>query len=202
MLPPKARHPRHAVSAFAIALISAFGIAAPAAAQTADMPVAPAPAPTPGGAVFTPPPPPAEKAQIVNGVAIPPISAPPRVVKAIAYANKIVGKPYRYGGGHKLFTSRLDSGYDCSGSVSQALRGGRFVKSPLDSVSFSGWGQEGVGQWITVYTSPSHAYVVIAGLRFDTSMREPNAPGTGTGPAWSTKLRVSSQFQARHPKGY
>ncbi len=199
MLPPNARKFRIAISAFALALTTALGVAGQASAQT---PVAPAPAPTTGGAVFTPPPPPAEKAQVVNGIAIPPISAPPRVVAAIAYANQIVGKPYRYGGGHRLFTSKLDSGYDCSGSVSHALRGGAFLKSPLDSSSFMRWGKKGVGQWITVYTAPSHAYVVIAGLRFDTSMRDPKAPGPGTGPAWSTKLRVSSSFVARHPKGY
>jgi cell wall-associated NlpC family hydrolase len=182
------------VPAIAVALLGVLALAGSAFAQS--------PAPTPGGAVFTPPPPPAEKAQIVNGRAIPPISAPPRVVTAIEAANQIVGKPYRYGGGHRLFSARLDSGYDCSGSVSHALRGGNFLKTPLDSSSFLKWGQKGPGAWITVYTAPSHAYVVIAGLRFDTSMREPNAPGSGTGPAWSTKLRVSNSFVARHPRGY
>ena len=36
------------------------------------------------------------------------------------------------------------------------------------------WGEKGKGDWITVYTNPGHAYVVIAGLRLDTSV------GTGT----------------------
>jgi hypothetical protein len=187
--------PRAVIAALAGALLATLGLAGTAVAQTAAPPAG-------GGAAFTPPPPPAEKAQIVNGRAIPPASAPPRVVAAIEAANQIVGKPYRYGGGHRLFSSRLDSGYDCSGSVSQALRGGGWLKSPLDSSSFMRWGQSGVGQWVTVYTAPSHAYVVIAGLRFDTSMRDPDAPGTGTGPAWSTKLRVSNSFVARHPRGY
>ena len=40
------------------------------------------------------------------------------------------------------------------------------------------WGEPGRGQWITVYTNPGHAYVVIAGLRFDTS-----GPGE-RGPRW------------------
>jgi hypothetical protein len=194
MVPPIPKRLRAVVSAFAVALLATLAVTGSALAQPL--------APTTGGAVFTPPPPPAEKAQVVNGRAIPPISAPPRVVAAIEAANLIVGKPYRYGGGHKLFTAKLDSGYDCSGSVSQALRGGDFVRTPLDSSSFLKWGQKGPGSWITVYTAPSHAYVVIAGLRFDTSMREANAPGPGTGPAWSTKLRVSNSFVARHPRGY
>ena len=31
------------------------------------------------------------------------------------------------------------------------------------------WGKTGMGQWITVYTNPAHAFVEIAGIRFDTS---------------------------------
>ena len=31
------------------------------------------------------------------------------------------------------------------------------------------WGAAGKGPWITVYTNPGHAFVVIAGLRLDTS---------------------------------
>jgi hypothetical protein len=33
------------------------------------------------------------------------------------------------------------------------------------------WGEKGEGRWITIYTNPGHAFMVIAGLRFDTSMR-------------------------------
>ena len=92
--------------------------------------------------------------------AIPPAAAPQAVKDAIYAANRIVGKPYRYGGGHRRFN---DTGYDCSGSVSFALRGGGLVKRPLHSRAFMSWGEAGKGQWITVYTNPGHAYVVIAG---------------------------------------
>ena len=47
--------------------------------------------------------------------AIAPEGAPPQVQVAIAAANRITRKPYRYGGGHRRFR---DSGYDCSGAVS------------------------------------------------------------------------------------
>ena len=61
------------------------------------------------------------------------------------------------------------------------------------------WGRRGKGRWITVYANPGHAYVVVAGLRFDTSMRDDQSR---TGPAWSKRLRRSSSFVARHPRGY
>jgi hypothetical protein len=160
-----------------------------------------------GGAAYVPPPPPAAKAKIVNGIAIPPISAPARVKKAIAAANRIVGKPYVWGGGHKLYSQiwkKLDRGYDCSGTVSHALYGGRFLTSPLDSGSFMSWGERGKGRWITVYTNPGHAYVVIAGLRLDTSTggRVSEADMGGDGPRWRNLGRSSRGFIARHPEGY
>jgi hypothetical protein len=160
-------------------------------------------APTTGGATFVPPPPPPETAQLVDGRVIAPASAPTRVKRVITAANRIVEKPYIYGGGHKPFVKgSLDAGYDCSGAVSYALYGGRFLRSPLPSGAMMKWGDAGPGQWITVYAHGGHAYVVIAGLRFDTSMRDPDAPGPGTGPRWSRTLRESAAFVARHPRGY
>ena len=156
-----------------------------------------------GGASFVPPPPPPAKGALVDGRLIAPASAPRRVKRVIAFANQIVEKPYVYGGGHRPFRSgRLDRGYDCSGAVSHALRGGRFLRSPLPSGPLMSWGQSGPGRWITVYAHGGHAYVVVAGYRFDTSMRDPDAPGPSTGPRWSKSLRKSSAFVARHPRGY
>jgi hypothetical protein len=136
-------------------------------------------------------------AQIVNGLAAAPEAAPDAVKQAIWAANKIIGRPYRYGGGHaKGF---VDRGYDCSGTVSVALHGADLLDSPLDSGSFMRWGAAGAGDWITVYTNPGHAYAVIAGLRLDTS-----AAGDPTGlrgPRWRPNLRSSRGFKARHPLG-
>ena len=91
---------------------------------------------------------------------VPPASAPPRVKAVIAAANQIRSKPYIYGGGHARW---WDRGYDCSGSVSFALHGGKFLESPLPSGPLESWGEEGEGRWITVYANPGHAYAVIAG---------------------------------------
>jgi hypothetical protein len=158
--------------------------------------------PTSGGATFEPPPPPPEEATLVDGRVIAPASAPTRVKRVIDAANRLVEKPYIYGGGHKPFSSRLDRGYDCSGSVSYALYGGRFLRSPLPSGALMSWGEEGPGTWITVYAHGGHAYIVVAGLRFDTSMHDRDAPGPRTGPRWSKTLRKSKAFVARHPRGY
>jgi hypothetical protein len=193
-MPPLVR-PRKPVVCAALA---AACLLVPASAGTAIAETTP----TSGGATFEPPPPPPEEATLVDGRVIAPASAPLRVKRVIEAANRLVEKPYIYGGGHKPFSSRLDRGYDCSGAVSYALFGGRFLRSPLPSGAMMSWGQDGPGQWITVYASGGHAYVVVAGLRFDTSMRDSDAPGPGTGPRWSRTLRKSKAFVARHPRGY
>ena len=124
--------------------------------------------------------------------AIAPASAPQKVKAAIAAANRITRKPYRYGGGHGSFS---DSGYDCSGAVSYALHGADLLSRPLNSSGLARWGRRGRGKWITVYAHSGHAYAVIAGLRFDTS-----GPGE-RGPRWRKAARSSSGFVARHPSG-
>jgi hypothetical protein len=146
---------------------------------------------------------PAAKAKIVNGLAIPPRSAPRRVKRAMEAANEIVRKPYKYGGGH---ASVNDRGYDCSGTVSYALIGGGLLKSPLDSGSFMSWGSRGKGKWISVYAHGGHAFVVIAGLRLDTGMRDPNGDSygqaPGSGPRWNKTMRDPSGYRIRHPAGF
>jgi hypothetical protein len=124
--------------------------------------------------------------------AIAPAGAPDTVARVIAAANEITDKPYRYGGGHGDF---VDSGYDCSGAVSYALHGGGLLSRPMDSSELMGYGASGRGKWITVYAKGSHAYVVVAGLRFDTS-------GSGDkGPRWRSEPGSTSGYAVRHPRG-
>ena len=154
-------------------------------------------APTPAGAADAQPTVPGAVAQIVNGLAAAPAAAPDAVKQAIWAANAIIGRPYRYGGGHAR--GFVDRGYDCSGTVSVALHGADLLDTPRDSSSFLRWGQSGAGDWITVYTNPGHAYVVIAGLRLDTSAA--GDPSGLKGPRWRPTLRSSRGFKARHPVG-
>ncbi len=121
-----------------------------------------------------------------------PAAAPPAVQAAIEAANSIATTPYIWGGGHGSFES---SGYDCSGAVSFALNGGGFLSSPLDSTGLETWGDPGPGQWITVYANSGHAWMIIAGLAFDTV--------GGPGPRWhSSPVDSPEGFIARHPSGY
>jgi hypothetical protein len=164
-------------------------------------PVVPAPPVDPGqvGAVTTAPPAPVPGAVatlLPDGRAAPPLNAPPAVQQAVLAANNLIGKPYRYGGGHRKF---IDKGYDCSGTVSFALNGGGLLEDPLDSTGFFSWGEKGAGQWITVYTKSSHAFMVIAGLRLDTSAA--GDPSGAKGPRWRPVLRSTKGFKARHPDG-
>lgn len=138
---------------------------------------------------------PTAKARLLpNGMLVPPKSAPAKVKAVIASANKIRLKPYIWGGGHGRW---WDAGYDCSGSVSYALHGGKFLESPLPSGPMESWGLEGEGRWITVYANPGHAYAVIAGYRWDTA-----GDSSGTGPRWHEDLLTNEGFVARHPAGF
>ena len=114
------------------------------------------------------------------------------VQRVVAAANAIATKPYEYGGGHGSF---IDSGYDCSGSVSYALHGGGLLSSPLDSSALMSWGRPGPGRRITVYAHSGHAFMVIDGRRFDTSAR------SETGSRWTSTSRSTAGYVARHPAG-
>jgi cell wall-associated NlpC family hydrolase len=139
-------------------------------------------------------------AKIINGVAYAPSQAPAQVQRAIWAGNDIRHKPYIYGGGHASFKA---AGYDCSGSVSYVLHAAGLIKTPMDSSDFMGWGDSGLGDWITVYANPGHAFVEIAGIRLDTSREgDLHAANTGTGPRWHPLLRDTSSYTPRHPDGF
>ena len=140
---------------------------------------------------------PGTRAEIIHGLAAAPEGAPAAVQRLIWAANKIIGRPYVFGGGHKSFIS---SGYDCSGTVSYALHGGRLLKSPLDSSQFMGWGRAGQGHWLTVLTNPGHAYLDVAGLRLDTSAADD--PSNQQGPRWRPLRPDNAGYAIRHPAGF
>jgi peptidoglycan hydrolase CwlO-like protein len=136
---------------------------------------------------------PGQEAQVLNeSEASAPASAPAAVQEVVAAGNAIATTPYIWGGGHGSFESE---GYDCSGAVSYALHGGGFLESPLDSTGLETWGEPGPGQWITVYANAEHAWMVVAGIAFDTV--------GGPGPRWHSPWVDSPEgFVARHPAGY
>ena len=183
----------------ALLFLGCLGLVLPASAAAETSPT--------GGAQFSDPTPivtPGSKATLLpDGTAAAPADAPPQVQAAIFAANKLLDKPYKYGGGHAKVE---DSGYDCSGTVSYALLAAKLIKSPLDSSSFMRWGLNGRGAWITVYSNPGHAFAIIAGLRLDTStagvVSRTIARTAERGPRWRAALRRVSGFRARHPLGF
>jgi cell wall-associated NlpC family hydrolase len=127
-----------------------------------------------------------------EGIALPPIEAPDAVRRIIEAGNQIARTPYLWGGGHGKW---LDKGYDCSGSVSYALAAAGLLGGPLDSGRLMGWGKPGKGKWVTIYTNPGHVFLVVAGVRFDTSGNRV------TGSRWQASMRGTGGFVARHPAG-
>jgi hypothetical protein len=132
------------------------------------------------------------------GFATAPPSAPAKVAAIISAANQVARAPYRYGGGHGGVggdENWVDSAYDCSGSVSFALASAGLVERQLDSTSFMSWGRPGPGKWVTVFANHGHAFMVVAGLRFDTVER------ARTGTRWGRTYASVSGFTVRHPAG-
>jgi cell wall-associated NlpC family hydrolase len=152
------------------------------------------------GAPVTPLPtatPPNAATLLPNGKASVPAGAPSQVRRAIKAANKIHRKTYIWGGGHRSFKAK---GYDCSGAVSYVLHAARLLSSPLVSGQLAFWGSPGTGSWITVYANRTHTYMVIAGLRYDTSPRG-EWIDQGRGPRWRYTLRTNAGFAVRHYPG-
>jgi hypothetical protein len=134
-----------------------------------------------------------------DGTAVAPADAPPAIQQAIAAGNAIHTYPYRWGGGHRTF---YDSGYDCSGAVSYVLHAAGLLSSPMPSGPLaSSWGSPGKGRWITVYANAGHAYMVVAGMRFDTSAVGERL-NQGSGPRWRKTKRKPAGYTAKFYPGY
>jgi len=118
---------------------------------------------------------------------------PVAVSRAIAAADRIARAPYLYGGGHATFN---DTAYDCSGSISYVLHHAGRLRRPLDSSALASYGAPGRGRYITIYTSPGHAFMLIRGRRYDTSARL-----SSSGSRWTSTMRGTSGYTVRHPPG-
>ena len=86
--------------------------------------------------------------------------------------------------------------------MSYVLHAAGLLKTPYDSSDFMSWGKHGLGHWITVYTNPGHAFIQIAGIRFDTSSEGDPHPAPGSGPHWRPLMHGTSGYLARHPAGF
>lgn len=132
-----------------------------------------------------------------QGLAIAPLNAPTQVQEVIDAGNEIAHLPYIWGGGHARF---VDTGYDCSGSLSFIFAAAGILSTSMTSGQFAHWGDAGPGKWITIFANDGHTFAYIAGLRFDTVAlaqtgtrwsAAPGGPGAGDG----------NGFAVRHPPG-
>ena len=127
-----------------------------------------------------------------GGMVQPPPGAPAAVREIIAAGNAIATLPYIWGGGHASFQA---DGYDCSGSVSYALAAAGLLTAPMVAADFMNWGDPGPGRWVTIYASPGHVWMDVAGWRFDTVALAED------GTRWAQGGGEFAGFVERHPPG-
>lgn len=121
---------------------------------------------------------------------------PTPIYNAVLSANKLQGKPYKWGGGHRSYH---DTGYDCSGSTSHVLISAGLLQSPITARDFMRYGEPGPGRYITIYAREGHVFMEICGLRFDTS----GSSSSGSrGIFWRTSSRNTDGWAVRHPAGF
>lgn len=127
--------------------------------------------------------------KLVEGKAVLTERAPPEIEEAVAAANRLVGKPYKWGGGHGTFD---DTGYDCSGAASYVLREAGLMKGSRASSGFFQFGKKGRGDWLTVWVRKGHVFLTIGGARFDT-----HGETESDGPHWTMDKRDKGKFIPR-----
>ena len=97
----------------------------------------------------------------------------------VAAGNRLYGKPLHLTAADTARSlDTLQPAYDCSSAVSYVLHaGGVLGPNALVSGELADCGLPGPGRYVTVYANAAHAFMYVAGLRFDTSYN-----GTDTGP--------------------
>lgn len=136
----------------------------------------------------------------------------PAVVQAMLLAgNELQDLPYG-AGGHP--DPRGASSEDCSSTLNYVLYRsgvrpiGEIVRENPLAQDYTHWGASGPGRWVTIYATAAptpHVFVVIAGLRLDTSHdgtdRGPNR--LQDGPRWRVLDRIPTwaRWSVRHPPG-
>ena len=77
------------------------------------------------------------------------------------------------------------------------LKEAGLLTSTRHSRLFLNYGQKGAGDWISIYAKNGHVFMVICGLRFDTT----GSGRRGEGPRWRVDGRNTRHFLVRHPTG-
>jgi hypothetical protein len=155
-----------------------------------------------------------ERARLEPGdghVALIPTGVPPTVQAMLVAGNELQSLPYGPGG-HPDPAGSVQE--DCSSTLNYVLY--RSGVRPLAEItrenplaqSYVDWGAPGPGRWVTIYAADvptPHVFVVIAGLRLDTSH---NGTDVGpnrdeNGPRWRILGHIPTwaPWSVRHPPG-
>ncbi len=142
-----------------------------------------------------------------SGLAAAGEEAPAQVKQMVAAGNRLYGTAYLYGGGHGSSLNTLQPAYDCSSAVSYVLHwGGVLGPNAVDSGELTSYGLPGPGRYVTIYANPAHAFMYVAGLRFDTveDRAYDTGPNSGKpGARWRVSPTVPdwASWSVRHPPG-
>jgi hypothetical protein len=144
-------------------------------------------------------------------LALIPSDAPPDVQAMVIAGNELQELPYGPQGHPDPLGAPAE---DCSSSVSYILyRAGirplaEIVRENPLAQDYTHWGSTGPGRWVSVYATANpvpHVFIVIAGLRLDTSHNGtdfgPNSHEDG--PRWRLFDRIPgwARWSVRHPPG-
>jgi len=142
-----------------------------------------------------------------SGLAAAGEDAPAQVKAMVAAGNRLFDAGYLYGAAHGTSLNRLEPAYDCSSAVSYVLHaGGVFGQYAEDSTELESYGEPGPGRYVSIYANSAHAFMYVAGLRFDT-VEDPaydTGPNSGKpGPKWRVSASVPdwASWTVRHPPG-
>jgi hypothetical protein len=166
-----------------------------------------APCPAPGGQVPLPLMPGTATRVLPSGLAAAGAQAPTAVRAMVAAGNRLHGAAYLYGGAHGNSLDTVQPAYDCSSAVSYLLHGGGVLgANALDSSELASYGQPGPGRFVSIYANAAHAFMYVAGLRFDTveDTAYDSGPNSGSpGPRWRASPTVPAwaAWTVRHPTG-
>ncbi len=136
----------------------------------------------------------------------------PAVVQAMVVAgNELQDLPYGPDGHPNPLGARDE---DCSSTVNYVLYRagarplGEIVKDNPLAQDYVDWGAPGAGRWVTIYATDAptpHVFVVIAGLRLDTSHNGTDVGPNRTedGPRWRILnfIPTWAHWSVRHPPG-
>jgi hypothetical protein len=144
-------------------------------------------------------------------LALVPAQAPTVVQAMVIAGNELQELPYG-AGGHP--DPRGAASEDCSSTLNYVLY--RSGIRPISEIlrenplaqDYVRWGDPGPGRWVTIYAttaSTDHAFIVIAGLRLDTSHNGTDiGPNRGEdGPRWRILDHIPTwgHWSVRHPPG-